>query len=89
MQRDGRDDGLMADDRDRAPEPSSTLLDEAIVIAARRTKTAQQAVAEDLADDERPREDLTDAVVNRAVDLDLLAHEAAGEGEEPPSEGRR
>jgi hypothetical protein len=88
VQRVGRDDGLMADDRDRAPEPSSTLLDEAIVIAARRTKTAQQAVAEDLADDERPREDLTDAVVKRAVDLDLLAHQAADEREKPREGGR-
>jgi len=88
MQRDGRDDGLMANDRDRAPDPSPTLLDDAIVVAASRTKTAQQAVAEDLADDESPRRDLTDIVVSRAVDLDLLAHQAADEREEP-REGSR
>src|SRR4051794_12057585 len=71
------DDDVMPDDRDRAPDPSPTLLDEAIVVAARRTRTAQQAVADELADEGRPKEALPDVVVTRAAALALLAQQAA------------
>ena len=62
------------------PDADDEAVDDAIRVAAARTKTAQKAVAEELADARRPDDELTEAVVDRATDLSDLAREAADEG---------
>ena len=62
------------------PDPFSIgpdAIDDAIVVATRRTRQAQESLAADLAEDEELDGRDASTVVRRAVDLDLLAHQAA------------
>ena len=60
----------------RDADVDEAAVDEAIRVAAAKTRTAQAAVAEEIAERHPPRDELTETVVARAADLSDLAHEA-------------
>jgi hypothetical protein len=60
----------------RDADLDGTAVDDAIRVAAARTRTAQDAVAEELAERHPPDGALTETVVDRAADLKDLAEEA-------------
>ena len=62
------------------PDIDEAAVDEAILVAAARTKDAQAAVADELGEARPPRDELTETVVERADDLKELAREALDEG---------
>jgi hypothetical protein len=62
-------------------------VDDAILVAASRTRHVQETIAADLADDETLDGRDASTAVRRATDLDALAQEAATTPVAPPSEG--
>jgi len=69
----------------RDADIDEAAVDEAIRVAAARTRTAQDAVAEEIAEKHPPRDELTETVVDRAADLNDLAHEAIDDSGAAPS----
>ena len=61
------------------PELDDAAVDDAILVAAARTKVAQDAVADEIADARPPADELTEIVVERAGDLKELARTALDE----------
>ena len=57
-------------------DPDPDDVDDAILVAAARARSAQDAVAVELDDERPPPDGLTEVVVERAVDLKDLAREA-------------
>jgi hypothetical protein len=75
----GRTNDADADIPD-TPDSEDPGLDDAILVAASRTRHAQETVAGELAGDHVPDEAETETVVTRATDLETLAHQAHPEG---------
>jgi hypothetical protein len=63
----------------RDADLDETAVDDAIRVAAARTRTAQDAVADEIAEEHQPGDELTETVVDRAADLKDLAQEALDE----------
>jgi hypothetical protein len=64
----------------RDADLDENAVDDAIRVAAARTRTAQDAVADELSERHPPDDELTETVVDRAADLKDLAQEALSEG---------